>query len=157
MKNKKSLYILIPLVAIVWGLIIFRIIKMTQNDAYVLPQQSKAYVKKDSIVIPKLKKLNLNYPDPFLKKEAISGEMQEKEFHSLFYNNPEPEKTKVEWPDIVYKGMVENGKAMLGVVEIDKKRHLLSAQDQMEELTLIKIYTDSIIFEKKNEQKTFYK
>jgi hypothetical protein len=158
MKSKKSLYLLLPLVALIWGLIIYRIIQYTHPTTDNFDPRPLLPLVQDTITYPKQTKLLLNYADPFLK--ILSTEKCDKnpsEFASLFQNNPEPVLKEADWPVIAYKGMVKNGHDPLGIIEIDNKKTLVSNGSQLENLIVAKVYNDSIVISLDKKTKTFYK
>ena len=70
---------------------------------------------------------------------------------------PEPSQKEVVWPLIAYKGMIKNGQQPLGIVEIDTKKSLVSDGIRLKELTIKKVYSDSIVIVLDKDTKTFYK
>ncbi|MPM04079.1 hypothetical protein SDC9_50349 [bioreactor metagenome] len=137
LKGKKSLYILIPSVMAVWGLIIYRVVlyQKDSNDSNIAvyePVLSARDSTKDTC------KMIWTYRDPFLDRQADRLTEQEFDFsdgNNNFSSNikigtykaPEPEK-KVQWPAISYHGLIKNksnGK-MVAVFNINKRQYLLS-------------------------------
>ncbi|HCB61299.1 MAG TPA: hypothetical protein DEP77_05095 [Bacteroidales bacterium] len=136
LKGKKSLYILIPAVAAVWGLIIYRVIaSQPPEDGYLNNVSEEIFVKNvspnDSC------KMIWSYRDPFLDRPADQIFEPEFDFSAQndnisnikigSYKSPEPEK-KVQWPSIFYQGLIRNksnGK-MVAVFTINKRQVLLS-------------------------------
>jgi hypothetical protein len=158
MKSKKSLYFLLPLVGVVWGLIIYRIIQYTQPSIDFVDSKLMISSENDSISYSSQKKLLLNYADPFLNEvQTTSVESKQSAYASVFLTNPEPSQKEVVWPLIAYKGMIKNGQQLLGIVEIDTKKSLVSDGIRLKELTIKKVYSDSIVIVLDKNTKTFYK
>lgn len=158
MKSKKSLYILIPLVVVVWGIIIFRVLNMTGNPEINNVLEFHVANDTDAIVFEKPKKLLLNYADPFLKN-LPKAEKQSKNsgYVSLFNNNPEPKIKEIDWPEVNYQGIIENKNKKVAIIKINDKKYLVSNGQNIKEMRVEGLYKDSIIFEKNKEIKTFYK
>ncbi|OFX59726.1 MAG: hypothetical protein A2W97_06805 [Bacteroidetes bacterium GWE2_40_63] len=158
MKSKKTIYLLLPLVLGIWGLVGYRIYRMTRTDIGSFDNLKKNALVSDSVQYQKQIPLKLNYPDPFLKEaEVASEEKLQNEFASLFSTNPQPEKKLVTWPTIAFKGMVNSGNEGLGILEVEKKRQLMSVGESFGEYQIVGLYADSIVIAFNNETKTFFK
>ena len=76
LKGKKSLYLLIPVVVLLWGTIMYRIFNYTSDEDQVDPisvaRASKPVQNEES----RKRELKLNYPDPFLKEGFSSPTTQ---------------------------------------------------------------------------------
>lgn len=155
-KSKKTLILLIPLVVGIWGLIGYRVFKMTRSSGDEFAYSANSRISSDSLMVKKLIPLKLNYPDPFLKEQAPEN-ANEKEFSSLFAKNPEPQKPTIKWPDFVFKGTVGNGHEKLGILEIDHQRTLVNEGFKKDNYQIQYIYNDSIRITCESDTKTFYK
>lgn len=143
LKGKKSLYILIPAVLAVWGLIIYRVVLAQQGDdnnvnAVYEPVFASQDSTKDSC------RMIWSYRDPFLDCTTDQMSEQDFDFSSGQNNNisnikigtykaPEPEK-KVQWPAVSYHGLIRNksnGK-MVAVFKINNRQYLLSEKQTAE-------------------------
>lgn len=105
MKNKKSIYILLPLVLFIWGTVMYQVFSfsssedeptMVSNEISLKPIKIP---KRDSVVI------NTNYRDPFLGKvyrsdivKSTKKKLVSKKVEALV------------WPTIQYKGIVSDTK-----------------------------------------------
>lgn len=157
MKGKKSLFLLLPLVAVIWGAIIYRLVDFTKTKP-IINNKNVAVLAADSILYPKQKKLLLNYSDPFLKNIAKNSEAENSNGAiSLFKTNPEPEKKVVVWPAISYGGIIENKSTQFAIIKIDEKKVVTSQGQSVSGMVIKYIYKDSIIIEKEKELKTFFK
>ncbi len=140
LKGKKAVYILIPLNILIWGFFIYRFISAYYAYDEPLTQQSsqgiKLEVTKDSIAY----KLNLKYPDPFLKKQAAQKNYGGSNFVSQ--NQPKqvapkqepikkPEPVKAALPDIKYLGIVKNSSSgfSTAIVSINGQSRIIKANE----------------------------
>lgn len=158
MKNKKALYILVPLVLGIWSLIIFRVFDLTQNQSMVINKNVLPIIKSDTLMYRKTEKLLLNYTDPFLKnipKKSVSE--NQSGTVSLFKTNPEPKKRVVNWPEIKYRGIIANKNKRLAIIKINNRKVVTASNKTINGITVKTIYNDSVIIEKEKEFKTFYK
>jgi len=105
MKNKKSIYILLPVVLLIWGLVIYRLFDFTADD---IPDGTPLNFKVKPLAIkPKdTFSINVNYRDPFLGKMylPVQGKKTIKKASTTKQTPP------LIWPSIVYKGIVSDNK-----------------------------------------------
>jgi hypothetical protein len=160
MKNKKSVYILLPLVVIIWGIIFYRIFTGTSNDQYNLQTQKTLKVS-DEYEKPQSFKIYTNYKDPFLKsirqkKETKKTEKTTKKKNTRSFSSRRRRRTLTRWPDISYKGTVKNqGKTRnVFLVEIEKQSFLTHPGDTLKGVVIKKCYEDSIVVHFKDRKKT---
>jgi len=159
MKSKKALYFLIPLVVLVWGLIILRVLKMTHPMADDNAFANRTVATGDSVKVRRLQRLNLNYADPFLKDIHVfsSSDQENNETYSVFKTNPEPPKKVVRWPNIIYNGLVENSKNRMAIVQCDNKTFIVGKDQVIGQLEVLSVFSDSIIVKNEEEKRTFIK
>ena len=154
MKNKKNLYILLPAVIIVWGLLIYKIInglspssqqvKATESIGQFKPKRPEQQTTSFSI--------NADYRDPFLgtfenkKKIVTKGK-----------NVPIVQKVSVPFPSIVYKGIVspigKNEKVFLIVV--NGQQHLFKRSAVFKEIKLLNGNAQEITILFQGQKQTF--
>ena len=109
MKNKKSIYILLPIVLLIWGIVIF------QFFSFSTPIDTVENTSEDFKIEPlKLKErktfsVNVNYRDPFLGKMYAAQESSKAKKSSNIKKESRPEEVIV-WPSIIYKGMISDAK-----------------------------------------------
>lgn len=160
MKNKKLVYILLPLTIIVWGLVIFRIINMTnKEDVFVISEKPASNQLFDTIINDNFT-IQANYRDPFVRN-VVKPENKE------VVKNPTGNKTgtgnrnikRIRWPQIQYNGIIENNEQneMIAILNIDNKNCLLKAGSEMFDVKVKYIYIDSIQLEFQDEMKTIIK
>lgn len=138
MKNKKNIYILLPLVLFVWGAVLYQVFSFTNSDE-IIPDSSPEFSikplkinKKESFAI------NVNYRDPFLgkmyKTDTISHTKKSHPKTVKIIKQPEA----LVWPNIVYKGLISDtkGKSRIFMLIIDGKNYFMKTGDTENEIFL---------------------
>lgn len=164
MKNKKVIWILIPAVLGLWGLIFFRVSKAVNND------EPKLFVKQERSKVQTIKKevenyeLTLDYDDPFLKGRRPIVRKARPKPTSPKKTKPVVKKTVKKlpliWPKIEYMGTIgsEKGNKSMVILNVNGESWFMAPKEEKEELKLLKTYQDSIIVEyKKKEKRTIHK
>lgn len=166
MKNKKFTYILLPLVILIWGAIVYKII------ASYLEKDSSGYISKsDDKTVLKINKtdtfsLLLNYSDPFLKEGSMvtakpaydySKSVPIKQNASIVKEKKNT--SPITWPAIVYCGLIKNkqNNKSCSIIKINGKEQIMNVGDIYNDVTLIKVFKDSVIVQYKNSKKTIIK
>ncbi|MDB5090874.1 MAG: hypothetical protein JWR09_4868 [Mucilaginibacter sp.] len=148
MKNKKVTYLLGLIVAIVWGIIIYRIFDAAAGgDDTVVPAQTN--IKKEAyndFAIPKdTTHLLLNYRDPFgLAKQKDTAVLSVKGVvHKI---NPTIPKLGINWNFIQYSGYIRNpaSKKLITLISINGQNEMLTEGEVKGQVKLIKNMRDSI-------------
>lgn len=144
LKNKKITYLLIVLVALIWGLIFFKIYanfggkKLAEKN---LPQSVARAEngQRDSIFT-----LSCNYPDPFLKGSGQS-------IAAPIKNTGNPK--NVTWPLIEYRGLMtgNNKNESTGLLKVQTSNLLVKQGKVYSEIKIRTITRDSIFLEFQNE------
>jgi len=133
MKNKKNIYILLPVVIVLWGLVIYRFFSYATPGANENTQAVSFSVKpvtvqqRDTIV------LDVNYRDPFLGK-MYSREMPKKASGNRKITVKEP----IQWPQVIYKGIVsdtKNNKKVFMLI-VNGQTHLIKEKETVEGISL---------------------
>ncbi len=166
MKNKKTLYFLIPLVVFIWGLIFYKIFAyMGDKNPDNLDTRS-FNIKSDSIIEIDTFKLLANYDDPFLDKpyqlEGIN-EYQQNPDEVIKKEPVIPKKIEVKslvpWPQVSYGGIIKNNisNKTIVIVNINGSGKIMTAGETVNGVLLKKIFKDSIIVEFNKETKIFKK
>ena len=161
MKNKKFTYLLIGLVALIWGFFFYMLFS---NNSPVDEGYVNTYValeaEQDSVVF---QELNLAYKDPFLARKIVSKTYNNtNQTPSLNPNNkPKIQKPVVKkpanvfrWPEVVYGGTL-NGKK--GLLTLNDERLIAEEGKQINDFKIINIYPDSIRIAYKEKTKVFFK
>lgn len=153
MKNKKVMYFLVPLVIIVWGAIILRLIAYYKGDAEVQEPLNIISTIKDKSNVPDTFSLILNYRDPFLSDVWVSDEevIVPEGIQTIPIANQDvvPQKKITEsipWPKLVYGGIIENRKnsRTIIIMSVDGKERLMCSGDEYANVKVAKIYWDSV-------------
>lgn len=156
LKNKKALYVLLPLVLLIWGIIFYRVFSAIA-PAEPMPVESfqigsvlQGAGSSDTFSIKN------DYRDPFLAKPvsvslpAAAKKILKKE------SIPAP---PVVWPVIIYKGMIRNhqtGKQVY-LVSVGGQESMMKPGDVLAEAELSRAFRDSIEMVYKKEIKIFKK
>lgn len=159
-KNKKLTYFLICAVALVWGVILYRLFFKNAEDDYVLKSASAGirrepydqYVLKEDTF-----KLALNYKDPFLggiapaSQPDLSGQVVKQ----VNFVPPAPVKPTVDWSVIKYSGYIINPvtKKVVSIIVVNGKERMLAEGEHFEGAQLLKHKRDSVLISWKGKQK----
>lgn len=138
MKNKKNIYILLPLVLFVWGAVLYQVFSFTKSDEIVTSINPEFNVKPLKISQRESFDINVNYRDPFLgKMYAAQTVSKVKTGISKTKKESKPKETLV-WPTILYKGMVSDSKEKnkIFMLIIDNKNYYMKIGDTENEIFL---------------------
>jgi hypothetical protein len=156
MKNKKLIYILLPLVLLIWGIIFYKIftrIDISNNDqaSFFKPEKSDTIAKKDTFI------LIADYRDPFLDQPGFVNYKSEKENEELKLRTersmPPP---AIQFPDIKYNGLIINAKNKnkIGLFMLNNKYYILKEGETKEEVLITKLFKDSVFIQFEKHKKT---
>lgn len=171
MKSKKLKYVLIVLVVIIWGLVFYKIFTYTGtnpeiNSYNTMPILSDTgHVQKDTF------SLQLNYADPFLKNIKLSkyrttvSENTNTSPNNISKNNHPKQQNypirnlPVKKKNLVYGGEIKNldSEKKTGILKIENENILVHPKDIFNGITILEIFTDSIIVLEQNEKRTILK
>lgn len=157
-KNKKLTYLLICAVAVVWGVILYKIFLNRAEDDYTprtLAAKTKQepydqYVSKEDTF-----KLILNYKDPFLGS-AVPDPVVPVSVPAAQVNFiPTVVKPPIDWSIIKYSGYVVNPatKKIVSIVVVRGIERMLSEGEVFQEVKLLKNKRDSILISWQGKQK----
>lgn len=150
-KNKTSLYLLFPLVIVIWGLIIYKVSGAFVDETVAIPAvvpkaaEEVKRVKKDTFSLLPLER------DPFL---------------GHYYKNPvEPKKhlaappRDVQWPEISYLGLIsETGKSSgVHILQVNGKQFLLEKGGAAEEIKIVGSRPGQVTLLYQGDKRTFSK
>jgi hypothetical protein len=132
------MYLLLPIFMLVWGLIAFRVLKLTKTSEAFKVQAVEA----KELSIPtklKRKKLSLDYTDPFGLGTKKPNPLANK------VNSP-VRKRLVKWPELKFIGQLKpkGSKKQITIISIDQQQHLFSLNQQIANIKLKKIWKDSV-------------
>jgi type II secretory pathway component PulC len=157
MKSNKSLYILLPVVFIVWGIIIYRLVKYVGQGNAALP--TPAFIEAN-FEPEKLQEdtftISANYRDPFLgeikKVEAITGAPKPMK--------PAPKpvaKPEIPWPTIIFKGLIKNkdAKKTYALLTINGKTKSFSDKEEWQGIKIQSVVKDSVLLIYNKQKRSF--
>jgi hypothetical protein len=158
--NKKLLFVLLLGTGLLWGLIAYRIFgnffRRDQNLNSIIPVKiaEKARVRTDTFT------LLANYRDPFLSGFASTVSVStNKKLPSNSEKSRQEIKSPVNWPGIVYGGMIKNQNTnyQTALITINGQWEIVSRGMICKEIKILGIFPDSIELGYGNEIKTFRK
>lgn len=138
MKNKKNIYILLPLVLFVWGAVLFQVFSFAKSDDIIPIANSEFTIKPLKINQRQSFAINVNYRDPFLGKAyAPASSASLKKNSTKTAKSVKPKETLV-WPTIVYKGLISDtkDKTKIFMLIIDNKNYYMKIGDTENEIFL---------------------
>jgi hypothetical protein len=160
MKNRKLLYLLVPMTLVLWGLIVFRIYRHFNQE----PELAQVFSNAGSLSSAKQAEdsfaLTADYSDPFLERRLSSSAGYISEPKTTKKSNPKSIiRSTIQWPPVKYGGMItnKNNKSVLYLVQIDNTNHLMKKGEEVAHIKLAKVFKDSIIIELKKNYKTIIK
>jgi hypothetical protein len=147
MKNKKLLFILIPLVAVIWGLIIWRILDYQSSGDH-SNQQTLPVAEANQKDTAKYL-LSFGYSDPFLRQSVHQKSAGPPNGNSRSNNIKQVDITKpatISRPaDLVYRGEITGHRYKLGLLEVAGSKVLVREQSVVGEFTILMVDTDSLV------------
>ena len=157
MKSKGTVYLLIVLVLIIWGLIVKKIFFSTDNSAVTtLPKQNNKEISANK----QADTLLLNYRDPFLNKKQVKKVQSNLPVTKLQSALPQVKDNKKRNFDILlqYVGYVnDKNKGITSyIIRINGHQQTMKQGDNIDGLKLVKITADSLFFEKGNDKHSVY-
>lgn len=148
MKNRKSIYLLLPLAIVVWGLIIYKIFTYIHGSKYTYSTQL-LYSQSDSAQAnPDTIKLIASYRDPFLGNTSVVTPVNiSKHNAGLTKEDFFPQTNQVKWPDIIYNGLItgKQGNEKIGLVIINNRNYLVRRGEIREDALFSDPFPDSIV------------
>lgn len=143
MKSRKSIFILAPLVLLIWGIIGYKIYSSLDKKDETVVKRIKVEEHQTSFLADTCKLL-LSYADPFLDRmepirKVPSG-----------IKNPLPAKTavanKAAWPLIGYSGMIKNKQSnkILALLSINGTSMSSKEGEEINGVKVLKIFKDSV-------------
>jgi len=174
MKNKKTLYFLIPAVALIWGLIAFKIFTYSDETEFIenvqIVSSNKTYtIETDTF------ELSLDYPDPFLKStntvkyyKTKNSQTKQKQNNrtnrgttknNQSQNQQEHKNTEIKWPQIKYDGLITNNSSgtVTGVLIINGETKLIQPGTIINGISIQDLSEQEVVLKLQNDIKSFYK
>ena len=149
MKNDKLIYILLPAVAIIWLIIGYRFYQAIEQKRDT-PTQSTIPIASIEETTLAAYELQLDYPDPFLKKEKRAVRtpsiQQRTRSPQVTVTTFPAASTNIPWERLTYHGMIENNQTTdrVAIVSLEGIRKLVKEGNQIGTFTLEQILKDSV-------------
>lgn len=148
-KNKNYTMALAGAVILLWVFVLYKFYKSFWGDGTVVAIESK-FISKGKIKPDANEKfvLKANYPDPFsgkeYRKERSFGES--KQTRVVKQPVPKKEEVKIDFSFISYLGLIKNqaNQKEVALVSVQGKEYMVSEGDQINEISFIKNFKDSI-------------
>ena len=162
MKNKSVTYLLIGVVLLIWGLVFYRLFSATQEDETFTPMaKAISALKKESEGSDTFELIH-DYRDPFLGKAQsmpISEGHTPKKIVKPKVTEPKVIPPSVDWSFISYKGAITNklSKREVGIFQINNVDAMMSANERIGDITILKVSRDSAQVLYKGIKKGIYK
>lgn len=162
MKNKRLLYLLLPTVLVIWGLIFQRIWSAAQgNDDQESAPTITLTSLTESAASQRPPQLLLNYSDPFKASNpaasirdiptAVSGpndfgQPLRPATLNLPIAPPAVTAVPVVWPQLKYLGFINNPRVdrRIALLAIDEKEDMVKTGENRQGILVAKIYRDSV-------------
>lgn len=109
MKNKKSIYILLPIVLLIWGILIYQFFSFSVPDESLEKASTEFNIKPFKVKERTPFSINVAYRDPFLGKMYAVPVKNPKKSDVGIKKQTKPEEILV-WPTILYKGTISDAK-----------------------------------------------
>jgi hypothetical protein len=138
MKNKKSIYILLPVVFLIWGVVLFQFFSFSTPDEVVTNTSTEFSVKPFKLKERVSFIINVDYRDPFLGRIYNTQVVTKGSANKVkAKKEPKPEEAIV-WPSIQYKGMLSDTKEKNKrfMLVIAGKNYFMKTGDTQEEIFL---------------------
>lgn len=164
-ENKALKPVLIVVVAIVWGAIIVKAITMFSIDnGSDLILSNKIEQKKTYAFSADTFNIVANYRDPFLYNRVrinASGQTNKGSKKNVKKNQVQPKLKKIpcNWPQIHFSGIIQNNSSsdITGLIQLNGKKLIVNQGTEINELEFKVITKDSIVVQKNNCTKSFYR
>lgn len=153
MKSKKNIYILLPTVLLVWGLIGYRVFAGLDPDKDMVDSMPMTKEFKPlKLVANNNYTIEANYRDPFL------GTLENRVFNKTIPKKVYKQKEEIVFPEILYKGIFSPGDYSKSVflILIDGEQEMFKLREIHQEVKLISGDKEKIIVKYKKEKKTYY-
>ncbi len=171
MKNKKSIYILLPVALIVWGLIGYKIYAfISSKDELDSKSLNTVIQQEDEVLEDAIEyKLLLDYPDPFFRKsnhkttaakkvdlQSRGVAFQMNENTSTVTTKQNSNKKAIQLQDVKYMGCIVNKENNKTYACLNYKgiSYMLCKNEKFENLIMRAIHADSVSIEMANKKHT---
>ncbi len=146
MKNKKTLYILIPLVALIWGIVIWKVFAYkpsNQQGVYTRITGEKKTQGDTSRYV-----LVADYRDPFLRSSRTSGsttQAVDRKKANNIKNVKTNSVTGIKKPTgLVYHGLIAGNQEKVGLLEIGERKMLIEESHMVGDYKILAVEQDTL-------------
>lgn len=138
MKNKKNIYILLPLVIAVWAAVLFQFFSFTNSDEVVAADNTEFSFKPLKVNKRESFTINVNYRDPFLGKTYVEETASKTKSINPKTVKAVKQPEALVWPKIIYEGLISDskGKNKIFMLVINDKNHFMKIGDTENEIFL---------------------
>lgn len=159
MKKKTKTYILLLVVALIWGVIIYKLLAgFSGNNVTEQIQLPVITVDTTQREVFDTIPLSLNYRDPFLKNRYTVRKAKVTSQTRVVKKRVEKKIVKrVYWPQVQFDGLIVSKESKLAMLRINKKSYIVAQGALEQNVTVVKAFQDSILLSYKYEEKYFYK
>ncbi|MCA6363624.1 MAG: hypothetical protein IM638_11355 [Bacteroidetes bacterium] len=150
MKNKRTTYLLMAVVAAIWGLIGWKIWKGLQGDDDFNVEPETVLNAKNKNTLSDSFELILNYRDPFLDKPVAAVTSASVSTQSVPKQTvvaaPKPEPVTSSWPEIRYGGLVKRTgqEKSAAFVSVNGNSEIVVPGQKIGDITITRIWRDSV-------------
>lgn len=137
--SKRSIYVLLPIVIVIWGLIVYKVLDITgspEEISLTVPLRDELSTQEQSA----RETLSLSYPDPFgLEKPKVVKP------HRNRNRTTRRDRSVTQWPELKYNGRVtaKNTNRQISIITINDRQHFFVLEQQHEEVKLLQAWKDS--------------
>ncbi len=150
MKNRKLLFVLLPLTLAVWGMAVYRIYKTvhTGTDAPLIKTLKSSVASNRESISDTFSIFN-NYRDPFYAAQKMVDKNTapaKKAGQSATIIKPSEKEMTAAWPRIQYSGTIRNQRSntQLALVQVDGNTLMMGNEEVSGNLKICRIFKDSI-------------
>lgn len=150
MKNKKTAYIMVPIVLAIWGMIAWKVYAaMKGKGDQVSVHANLESEKLNATEIPDTIQLIANYRDPFLDKQIVvkdNSKSRIKNSKLPVVKVPEPPKAPTGWPKISYQGLIKRNsdQKTVGFLSVNGASYFVQGGEGAGEVNVGKLWKDSV-------------
>ncbi len=151
LKGKKGLYILLPVVAFIWGAIIIQVVGAFSDDDPVLSKAAEVNIA------PVEEKERDTFSIGFIERDPFLGTLYKPKKKVMVKPKAVIKRPPLVWPSITYKGVVSgkgNANAIY-LININGADQLMQVKQTLSEVTLIQGRSNTIRVKYKGKIKEF--
>jgi len=148
MGNRKAIWVLVPLVAAVWGVIIYKVVVHLSDKGVTRASEAQKLI--EPMVEQQAYTLALNYPDPFLRtvQKPVQARPAAPPANRTKEKKPVRPIADPKRPVLRYSGRVENrdSKAERHLILVNGVSHIVTIGQDVDGVVLRKVFQDSVQF-----------